>query len=250
MLKIGISSCFMYPDPSRLVFGPKNLAYVESDMFRYVAQNGVLPVLIPDLGSDGLEQILKELDGFVFQGGTDLAPQTYGEDPIKDGRWLGDPYRDSYEMEIMDFAVRQKKPILAICRGVQLLNVYYGGTLYQDIATQLPHSITHRDAEKYDNLVHQISFETGKTLEKIYGNIENPTVNSVHHQGIKTLGKGLETLARCREDGMIEAVEVKMAPNKNIIGVQWHPEFSVGKGEPLLNPLKLYNYFIEKVKNQ
>ncbi|MBD3629120.1 gamma-glutamyl-gamma-aminobutyrate hydrolase family protein [Cyclobacterium sp.] len=250
MLKIGISSCFMYPDPSRLVFGPKNLAYVESDMFRYVAQEGVLPVLIPDLPFDKLVEILKELDGFVFQGGTDLSPQTYGEEPIQAGKWLGDPYRDKYEMAIMDFAIRQKKPILAICRGIQLLNVHFGGTLYQDIATQVPQSIMHRNAEKYDSLTHQITFAKNETLDKIYKGIENPMVNSVHHQGIKTLGKGLKILARCSEDGMIEAVEANMAPNRNIIGVQWHPEFSVGKGKPLLDPLKLYSYFIEKVKNQ
>lgn len=250
MLKIGISSCFMYPDPSRVVFGPKSLAYVESDMVRYVTQKAVLPVLIPDLDAERLEELLWELDGFVFQGGTDLAPQSYGEAPIQSGRWLGDPYRDRYELQIMDFAIRQNKPILAICRGIQLLNVYFGGTLYQDIATQLPRSITHRDAEKYDSLVHQLIFEPGKTLEKIYGDVENPTVNSVHHQGIKTLGEGLDILARCKEDGMIEAVEAKNIPNGQVIGVQWHPEFSVGKGKPLLDPLKLYHYFLEKVKNQ
>lgn len=250
MLKIGLSSCFMYPDPSRLVFGPKNLAYVESDMFRYVAQEGILPVLIPDLPFDKLVGILKELDGFVFQGGTDLAPQTYGEEPIQVGKWLGDPYRDKYEMAIMDYAIHQKKPVLAICRGIQLLNVYFGGTLYQYIAIQVPQSILHRDAEKYDSLTHQITFAANKRLDTIYKGIENPTVNSVHHQGIKTLGKDLEILARCSEDGIIEAVEAKNAPDGSVIGVQWHPEFSVGKGKPLLNPLRLYNYFLEKVKNQ
>ncbi|SHM70378.1 putative glutamine amidotransferase [Cyclobacterium lianum] len=238
----------MYPDPSRIVFGPKSLAYVESDMFAYVAEEGVLPVLIPDLPYHRLEPILEALDGFVFQGGTDLAPQTYGETPIVAGRWPGDPYRDKYELKIMDYAFRKGKPVLAICRGFQLLNVYCGGTLYQDIATQLPEATIHRDAQKYDTLVHQIDFVPGTSLEQIYGRLPKPIVNSVHHQGIKTLGENLTILARCPVDGIIEAVEVSDAPDKNIIGVQWHPEFSVGRSTPFLDPLKLYSYFLSKIK--
>lgn len=250
MLKIGISACFMYPDPLRVVFGPKNLAYVEGDMFRYVSQEGVLPVLIPDLPFEKLTGILEELDGFVFQGGTDLAPQTYGEDPIVSGKWLGDPYRDAYELKLMDYAIQHHKPVLGICRGFQLLNVYYGGTLYQDIAHQVAGSIVHRDATLYDQLTHRIKMEPDKTLGKMYPEKEMDTVNSVHHQGIKILGKGLEVLASCQDDGMVEAVQAIRAPDLNVIAVQWHPEFSVGKKPPHLDPLRLYAYFVEKIKNQ
>ncbi|WP_162339745.1 gamma-glutamyl-gamma-aminobutyrate hydrolase family protein [Cyclobacterium salsum] len=250
MLKIGISACFMYPDPSRVVFGPKHLAYVEGDMFSYVSQEGILPVLIPDLPFHKLTGILAELDGFVFQGGTDLAPQSYGEEPIVSGKWLGDPYRDAYELRLMDYAIQHQKPVLGICRGLQLLNVYYGGTLYQDISLQVPDSIVHRDAKLYDQVTHKIKLAPGKTLEKIYPEKEMDTVNSVHHQGIKMLGEGLEVLASCREDGMVEAVQASGVPNLNVIAVQWHPEFSVGKMPPHLDPLRLYAYFVEKVKNQ
>jgi len=247
MLKIGISACFMYKEPSRIVFGPKNLAYVECDMFSYVSQKGILPVLIPDLPMQQLEEILAELDGFVFQGGTDLAPETYNETPIVPGKWLGDAYRDAYELRIMEYAVKHNKPVLAICRGFQLMNVFFGGSLYQDIITQNPDAMQHRDAEKYDALVHEIVFEAGKTLDLVYDGIDQPIVNSVHHQGVKTVGKGLEVLAVSKNDGIIEALQNKAG---NVLGVQWHPEFSVGKGAPLLDPLKLYEYFIEKVKNQ
>ncbi|WP_339678047.1 gamma-glutamyl-gamma-aminobutyrate hydrolase family protein [Cyclobacterium marinum] len=247
MLKIGISACFMYKEPSRIVFGPKNLAYVECDMFSYVSQKGILPVLIPDLPMQQLEDILAELDGFVFQGGTDLAPETYNETPIVPGKWLGDAYRDAYELRIMEYAVKHNKPVLAICRGFQLMNVFFGGSLYQDIITQNPDAMQHRDAEKYDALVHEIVFEAGKTLDLVYDGIDQPIVNSVHHQGVKTVGKGLEVLAVSKNDGIIEALQNKAG---NVLGVQWHPEFSVGKGAPLLDPLKLYEYFIEKVKNQ
>lgn len=247
MLKIGISACFMYKEPSRIVFGPKNLAYVECDMFSYVSQKGILPILLPDLPMSQLEDILAELDGFVFQGGTDLAPETYNEMPIVPGKWLGDAYRDAYEMRIMEYAVKHKKPVFAICRGFQLMNVYFGGNLYQDITTQRPEAMQHRDAEKYDALSHEIVFEQGKTLDLIYKDIDQPVVNSVHHQGVKTIGNGLEILAVSKKDGIIEALQNKEG---NVLGVQWHPEFSVGKGAPLLDPLKLYEYFIEKVKNQ
>lgn len=247
MLKIGISACFMYKEPSRIVFGPKNLAYVECDMFNYVSQKGILPVLLPDLPMNQLEPILEELDGFVFQGGADLAPETYNESPIVAGKWLGDAYRDAYELGIMDYAVKHGKPTLAICRGFQLMNVYFGGSLYQDIATQMPAAIQHRDADKYDALTHEIVFEKGETLDLIYSDVDQAVVNSVHHQGIKTIGDGLETLAVSKEDGIIEALQNKAG---NVIGVQWHPEFMVGKGAPLLDPLKLYEYFIDKVKRQ
>ena len=249
MLKIGISACFMYADPSRLVFGPKKLAYVECEMFSYLSQAGILPVLIPNLPIERLENLLGELDGFVFQGGTDLAPKSYGENPIIAGKWLGDPYRDAYELGLMDYAIRHRKPVLGICRGLQLINVYFGGTLYQDIAHQVPEAILHRDAGRYDQLTHKIDMVPGKTLEKIYPEKELDTVNSVHHQGIKDLGKGLEVLARCREDGITEAIQANNLRGQLVIGVQWHPEFSVGKTAPHLDPLRLYHYFIETIKN-
>jgi putative glutamine amidotransferase len=249
MLKIGISACFMYPDPTRIVFGPKTLTYLENDMAAYVTQKGVLPVLIPNITPGILEDMLHEMDGFVFQGGTDLAPELFGEKPIIPGKWLGDIYRDRYELRLLDFAIKNKKPVLAICRGIQLLNVYFGGTLYQDIATQNPDAIKHRDADMYDSLRHQLIFEEGKILDRVYQSDGLNTVNSVHHQAIKDLGKGLEVLATCKEDGLIEAVGLKSQPEGNVLGVQWHPEFSVGKGPPLLDPEKLYQLFIDQVKS-
>jgi len=223
MKKLGISACFFYPDKNRLVFGPKSLSYVENDMLRYLTRKGILPVLIPDVQEEIQLDILNEMDGFILQGGSDIAPQTYGEEPI--GQWKGDVYRDKYELKILDLAVKNSKPILGICRGFQLMNVYFGGALYQDIITQNSNANNHRSAELYDTIKHPVEFVKGEYLDKIYGNEKNPFVNTVHHQAIKELGEGLTVYAKS-DDGLIEAYGYNKEPEGKIMGVQWHPEFS------------------------
>lgn len=245
MIKIGITSCFMYPDPSRTVFGHKTLHYAESDMLRYVTREGILPVLIPDVDSSLLTDILAEMDGFILQGGSDLAPQTYGEEPI--GQWKGDAYRDQYELKILDYAIKNSKPVLAVCRGFQLMNAYFGGTLYQDIPTQVSHAGIHRSAELYDTIRHPITFVPGSFLDKSYGPIENPYVNTVHHQAVKTLGKDLEVYATS-DDGFIEAFGYTKEPEGKVMGVQWHPEFSHTQQGQLINEDIIFNAFIHHAR--
>ncbi|WP_258104347.1 gamma-glutamyl-gamma-aminobutyrate hydrolase family protein [Marinoscillum sp. MHG1-6] len=248
MLKIGVSACFMYPDNRRPVFAPKTLSYLENDMAVYLSREGVLPFLIPDVEDMLLEKFMAEMDGFVFQGGTDVAPESFGEQPIENGRWKGDPVRDKYELKVMDLAVKSGKPIFAICRGMQLMNVYFGGTLYQDTTTQQPGVLEHRNAEKYDHVSHAIEFTKEKILQKIYHNNTAGRVNSVHHQSIKELGKHLEVLAHCPEDNVIEAIGYTKAPEGWVMGVQWHPEFSHTLGEKVIDPDILYDCFLGQVR--
>ncbi len=247
MIKIGISSCFMYPDKERTVFGPKTLSYIENDMANYLTQKGVLPVLIPNVSDDLLKDIVREMDGFVFQGGTDMAPESYGEKPI--GDWKGDAERDAYELKLFDLAFKSDKPILGICRGLQLMNAYFGGKLYQDTKTQRPEVNVHRDAEQYDHLHHEIRFRPGRLMTRIYPNATKPMVNSIHHQSIKNLGKNLDAIAESTEDGVIEAIEYTKAPSGWISAVQWHPEFSHTLGDKVLDPRPLYNHFLVEVKS-
>ena len=249
MLKIGISACFLYPDPQRSVFGPKTLSYLENDMARYLTKEGVIPVLIPDVDDELLHPLVEEMDGFIFQGGTDMAPESYGEKPIENGRWKGDLVRDKYELKLMGLAMESDKPILGICRGMQVMNVYFGGTLYQDTKTQRPEVLVHRDADQYDTVSHEITFTEKKILSKIYKNAQSTRVNSVHHQSIKNLGKNLEVLAESPEDGVIEAIGYTKAPDGWVMGVQWHPEFSHTLGSQVINADKLYLYFLEHVKS-
>lgn len=212
-------------------------------MANYLATKRAMPILIPDLEDEYLAPFLAELDGFVLQGGADLAPETYGEKPI--GHWKGDAYRDAYELKIMDFAMKHEKPILGICRGAQLMNVYFGGTLYQDIPSQQPKALTHRDGERYDRLHHEIEFMPNSLLAKVYANEPTRVVNSVHHQAMKKLGKDLVVEAISPKDGIIEAISWTGAAKGKVYGVQWHPEFSQTLGDQVLPADALYNTFLE-----
>lgn len=245
MIKIGISACFMYPDRERVVFGPKSLSYVENDLTRYVSRKGILPVLIPDVEDSLLADILHEMDGFVLQGGADLAPETYGERPI--GKWKGDAYRDRYELKIVDYAIKNAKPLLGICRGFQLMNVYFGGTLYQDTQTQRPGANTHRSAEMYDTIKHPIQFVPGRFLADLYADESDPYVNTVHHQAVKDLGRDLEVYA-VSEDGLIEAFGYTGEAPGKVFGVQWHPEFTPTLQEELINADVLYGAFLKQIR--
>ncbi len=250
MYKIGITAGFMYPDLSRVVYGGKSLVYVERDMMKFVVRKGIIPVVIPNLDDEILFDLLKEMDGFILTGGTDIAPECYGEEPILEGRWKGDIYRDVYELKVLKFAMDNNKPILGMCRGLQLLNVYLGGTLYQDTSTQKEDALVHRDAQIYDQLRHNIAFTEGKMMDRLYGQVENPRVNSVHHQSIKDLGRDLDVLAYCPDDGIVEAIMYNKAPEGKVVAVQWHPEFTETQQEPIVDTRNLFDIFLKYVDDE
>jgi len=215
----------------------------------YVSQEGVMPVLIPDLPKPLLADLVKQLDGLVLQGGVDLAPESYGEQPILDGRWKGDPFRDAYEMELLRLFLEQGKPVFGICRGFQLMNAYFGGTLYQDIATQRPDCIQHRDAETYDRIHHGIRWKEDSYMATLHADEVSDRVNTIHHQAVKDLGNGLDAQAWCAEDGLVEAfIHSDHAPGK-VMAVQWHPEFLHTLGERVISPAPLMNAFLDHARN-
>jgi putative glutamine amidotransferase len=238
----------MYPDAGRSVFGRKTLVYLERDMARYLSRKGILPILIPDLSGDEMEGFLAELDGFVFQGGADIAPESYGESPIANGRWPGDPYRDAYELKLMEYAIRNDKPVLGICRGFQLMNVYFGGSLFQDLIMEREGSIIHRDGAVYDQMNHGIRLQEGSLLARLHQDDPVRRVNTVHHQGLKRTGDQLEELAWCEADGLVEAFHWKGAPAGKVLGVQWHPEFFYNSESPLMEAHFIYDHFLSFCK--
>lgn len=250
-IQIGVSAYFIYPDPKRTVFGYKMGACLENDLARYLARPGMTPVLIPDLDPKRLEELLEGMGGFVLQGGADVAPQTYGQPCLDAEKWPGDAHRDRYELQIIEFAVKRRKPILGICRGCQLINVYFGGTLYQDLRTELGGKALHRDADLYDKVHHRIAFEANGLLSRLYAEElrknPEPRVNSVHHQGLRKLGKDLKVEATCPDDGLIEAVAAKDLEDRFVLGVQWHPEFSHTIRDRVISPEPLYDHFLDEV---
>jgi gamma-glutamyl-gamma-aminobutyrate hydrolase PuuD len=250
-IKIGVSAYFVYPDPNRTIFGHKMAACLENDLARYLARPGMMPILIPDLEPERLQELLRDMDGFVLQGGVDVSPETYGHKFLDREKWPGDAHRDHYELKILEFAIANDRPVLGICRGCQLINVFFGGTLYQDLGTEFGQKSVHRDTTLYDKVHHAIAFEPNGLLEKLYASELQrnpaPRVNSVHHQGIRELGKDLKVEAICPDDLLVEAVAYKDLRQKFVLGVQWHPEFSHTLKEQIIPPEPLYNYFIDEV---
>ncbi|HEY5154279.1 MAG TPA: gamma-glutamyl-gamma-aminobutyrate hydrolase family protein [Acidimicrobiales bacterium] len=231
-LRIGISACFFHADPTRPVFKGKTLVYAEESMLDLVGRSGALTYLIPRIAAraDGagpsIADYVDDLDGLVLEGGSDVCPRSYGERPLRP-EWEGDEARDRYEIELIHAFHDAGKPVLGICRGAQILNVAFGGTLYQDITTQVEGSFEHRNWEIYDTNLHEVHLAAGSHLADLYG-VSGPgatvVVNSVHHQSVKDPAPGFEVEAVSVTDGIIEALRRPGAPF--IAAVQWHPEFT------------------------
>ncbi|HEX7118697.1 MAG TPA: gamma-glutamyl-gamma-aminobutyrate hydrolase family protein [Longimicrobiales bacterium] len=167
-----------------------------------------------------LPSLLDQCDGLVLTGGEDVDPGLYGEAPIPELGLVNRP-RDRMELAALKLALKRRMPILAICRGCQLVNVCFGGTLYQDLATQRPGTeLMHQQVEAWERRTHRARIRAGSRLARIV-ECEDLLINSFHHQGIKDLGTGLDIVA-VADDGTVEAVEARDYPW--LIGVQWHPE--------------------------
>jgi putative glutamine amidotransferase len=195
-----------------------------------VAETGGAPVLIPLLDDDleTLRSIYQSLDGVLIPGGVDMDPHTFGESR---GARLGriDPARDTVEMMLTRWSVEDKKPLLGLCRGSQVMNVALGGSLYQDLDAEFPHPIKHdyfpTAGYSRDYLAHTVSVVPGSRLGAI---LQQPEVqvNSMHHQGVKQLAPGL-VVSALAPDGLIEGIE--SSNGHFMVGVQWHPESLVDR---------------------
>jgi putative glutamine amidotransferase len=235
-LLIGVSARIYYPGSQGRLPGvfTKTLHFLEQSVAHWVLSGHAMAVMIPAVTKDSivlrsdldLHDYAAALDGLVLQGGNDVAPECYGEAPLHPD-WAGDAVRDRYEIELIDAFVKAGKPVFGVCRGLQLLNVMFGGTLWQDIATQLPGAREHRVLGAYERHLHEVAIEPGTRLAALYPGVTHGTANSIHHQGIRKLAPGFVVEARCPEDGMIEAIRRvdDGGSGSYIAAVQWHPEF-------------------------
>jgi putative glutamine amidotransferase len=227
VIKIGISPRLFHPEPGAKGVHTKLLDYLEHSVAEWIHSRDALAFLLA--AGERANDYARELDGLVLQGGADISPLAYGEEPLKP-EWAGDPLRDRFEIALVKAFTDARKPVLGICRGAQLINVALGGSLHQDIPN-------HR-SDGYDNHCHRVRLEAGSALARLYGETGPRQVVSIHHQAIKRLGRDLIAEAHAEEDGVIEAIRSR-GPSY-VAAVQWHPEFHGGRhgfldGGPLLD---------------
>jgi putative glutamine amidotransferase len=247
-LKIGVSARLFHPEPEGKGLKSRTLQYLEESIAQWVMSRDVLVLMIPTVNRSGmlhpsnikLRDYARHLDGLVLQGGADIAPQTYSEEVLRP-EWSGDRSRDMYELELLHEFIEAGKPVLGICRGCQLINVAFGGSLYQDIATHVPEAIEHVN-EQYDKNYHQIQFPSGSLLGTLFAAQTTPLVNSIHHQAIKNLGRDMAVEAIAGSDNIIEAIRYRKAPF--VMGLQWHPEFHRAGAAELLDCTPILDHFL------
>jgi putative glutamine amidotransferase len=251
-LRIGVSARILHPEGAQaLGFRGKTLQYLETSVAHWLMAHGALVFMVPtlDAGSNigrasvSMRDYVNSLDGLVLQGGADVSPETYHEQPLRP-EWNGDRVRDMYEIEMLWAFVFEQKPVLGICRGLQLINVALNGSLYQDITSELPEAITHVDTALYDTLHHDLAIQPDSLLSRLYGTDARLRVNSIHHQCIKQLGNGLVVEAWSPVDGVIEAV--RWTGSSFVMGVQWHPEFHPSHKGHLLDSGPVVSNFLNE----
>lgn len=240
---IGITTYFVSDEElrGRRVRGAEGQDMLMSnlDYSRSVLEGGGVPVALPTLDDHrAAAELVQRLDGLLLAGGEDLAPALFRQE-VQPGLGKVIERRDQYEWALLQAALAKGIPILGICRGFQLLNVYFGGTLYQDLAAyhsnEIPHHSAHLGREA---LVHEVQLSEGTFLRQCY-ETETLWVNSLHHQGVKILAAELAPAALSR-DGLVEGFQHSYA--RCVIGVQWHPEMMTERYAIHHN---LFRFFIE-----
>lgn len=220
-------------DNDRPIIGIPARSIVDSNNgFRYsgipltysnaVERAGGAPVLIPlHLSAETLRAIYARLDALLLAGGVDVHPKEFGEEVLAVCGEI-DMARDETELQVTRWALSDGHPIFGICRGIQMLNVAAGGSLYQDIPSQLETQVAHayRQGDPYNLRAHSVEFMPDSRVAKAFG-ATSIEVNSLHHQSLKQIAPGLRVIARA-PDGIVEAVEA--ADERFIVGVQFHPE--------------------------
>ena len=213
------------PPGERASYRGKTLEFVDKAMADAIWKAGGIPVMLPSppetLAHEAFDvtDVLEGIAGLVLAGGDDVSSESYGQSREASG--LGDVWRDRWELALYTHALNQDLAVLGVCRGVQLLNVAHGGTLWQDLPSLRALDVDHRDDATYDRNQHVVVLESDTLLRTVMG-CDTMTVNSIHHQGVDAVGDGLVPIA-WSSDGLVEAMAHESA--RWVLGVQWHPEW-------------------------
>jgi putative glutamine amidotransferase len=221
--KIGVTAALREQAQSSVQNPSGRFVRTDLDYVEGVAEAGGMPVVLPpSVSVRAAEALLDGLDGLLLSGGPDLDPGYYGEEPIPElGATI--PAWDALEMAMLGLALQRGMPIFGICRGMQILNVALGGTLYQDVSSQLGADVlNHWQATPKCQSTHEVEVLDDSYLAQITDR-QTVEVNSYHHQGIKGLADAL-TVSASSADGVIEALESRDFSDRWLVGVQWHPE--------------------------
>ena len=195
-------------------------SYVNEDYVKSVIKNGGIPYIIPmNQDIDVIKEQIDHIDGLILSGGHDVSPRYYEQDPHKS---LGGilPERDEFDFKLIEFAKNKGIPILGICRGLQILNVYFGGSLHQDLSLNKNETIKHDQVSSPTVTTHSVNLNDESILKKLFDE-DSIMVNSFHHQIIDRVADGFIVSAKSN-DGVVEAIE--KPDYKFMLGVQWHPE--------------------------
>ena len=232
---IGISGSILSEGSIEKAF--VNRTYVDS-----VVRAGGVPFVMPICEDENIiKKMIENVDGVIMTGGVDIHPFRFNEEPNpKIGEISKE--RDDFDFLIMKHAFEKNKPIFGICRGIQLINVFFGGTLIQDINSQKNTNILHSQTAPRDIATHKIKIKKDSVIFDIFG--KSAEVNSFHHQAIGKLSKDFK-ITSAANDGIIESIEFKKK-DRFILGVQWHPECMTEKDEKMQN---IFSMFVDICKN-
>lgn len=222
----------------RGIFIGSEKSYINNDYITSVLDAGGIPMMLPIVND---EEIIKtqveKMDGILISGGCDINSLLYGEKPIEKPGSINKE-RDNFEISLIKCAIQLKKPILGICRGLQILNVVFGGTLYQDLSFICNSNINHFQKSRSILEAHTVKITKGSKLYEILS--EKIATNSFHHQAVKEIAPGF-IVSGISEDNVIEAIEKE--GKEFVMGVQWHPEILVAQGN--IEMKKLFQEFIK-----
>lgn len=223
---------------SNEVFQGHKFAYMINNYVESIERSCGVPYIIPIIQNEEIiKQQVKNIDALILSGGSDVNPLLFGEEPSeKLGAIVNE--RDIYDTKLLKFAMKLDKPILGICRGIQVLNIVNGGTLYQDLSLHQGHSVKHFQSGSPSSATHTVDIIKNSVLYEILG--EKALVNSFHHQAVKKVAKGFKVTALSK-DGVVEAIEKE--GESFVLGIQWHPEMMSREHNEMQ---KIFDVLVEK----